>query len=69
MSWRLRAAATRGGLPDRLTPAQITGRLESFAVNADEIARALVLARFHARGLRHLGPEDLPAGRASRVPS
>lgn len=55
----LRAWAVDGGLPKRLTPAEVAASLQALSADADEIARALALARFHSRGLRHLGPEDL----------
>jgi hypothetical protein len=55
----LRARA-RIGLPalERFTPGEVATRLDHFST-PQMLAGAMALARFHARGLRHMGPEDL----------
>jgi len=44
---------------DRLTLAEVSVELEQLSVSAEQSMRAVALAGFYARGLRHLTPEDL----------
>lgn len=47
------------GTSDRLTPTEVSAELSQISASAEHSVRALALASFHARGLRHMTPQDL----------